>query len=115
MTYSLDQTAASTSTSNDLIGRVARCRIAVINLPVTTAAVIGWRSETTAHGFRSVLNTWATEETDHSQIVVDLALAHEIESRVEKAYRRGLLEDKRLAVLKDWETYLGSYQPPAQG
>jgi integrase len=80
-----------------------------------TLTRLGWRSETTAHGFRSVLNTWATEETDHAQIVVDLALAHEIESKVEKAYRCGQLEDKRLALLTDWEAYLGSYKPPAQG
>lgn len=74
---------------------------------------MGWRERTTAHGFRSVLNTWATEETDHAQIVVDLALAHEIESKVEKAYRRGDLADKRLALLKDWEAFLSSYKPPA--
>ena len=72
----------------------------------------GWRSATTAHGFRSVLNTWATETTDHAQIVIDMALSHEIGSKVEKAYRRGDLADRRLALLKDWEAYLGSYKPP---
>jgi integrase len=79
---------------------------------LNTLTRLGWRSETTAHGFRSVLNTWATEETDHAQIVVDMALAHEIESKVEKAYRRGDLADRRLALLKDWESFLNSYVPP---
>ena len=43
----------------------------------------------TAHGFRSSFRDWAAEETAFPNFVVEKALAHAIESKVEAAYRRG--------------------------
>lgn len=67
--------------------------------------------DTTAHGFRSTLTDWAHEETKHERHVVEMALAHAIENKVEAAYRRGELLEKRLALLTDWEAFLNSYKP----
>ena len=41
------------------------------------------------HGFRSTFRDWAAETTTFPSEVVEMALAHAIESKVEAAYRRG--------------------------
>lgn len=60
------------------------------------------------HGFRSTFRTWAAEETDHQREVCEMALAHTLNNRVEAAYNRGDLLDKRRALMKDW----GAILPP---
>ena len=69
------------------------------------------RSELTVHGFRSTFSTWASEETEHSQQTIEMALAHTITNAVEKAYRRGNLFEKRRKLMNDWSNYC--YQPSA--
>jgi len=59
----------------------------------------------TVHGFRSTFRDWVSEETDHSGEVAEMALAHQIESRVEAAYRRGDMLSKRRSLMVDWENY----------
>ena len=49
----------------------------------------GLRPGLTVHGFRCTFRDWAAEETDFPSEVVEMALAHTIESEVERAYRRG--------------------------
>ncbi len=49
----------------------------------------GLRPGLTVHGFRSTFRDWAAEQTDFPSEVVEMALAHTIESEVERAYRRG--------------------------
>jgi integrase len=78
---------------------------------LTLLTRMGRRSVATPHGFRSTLTDWAHEETKHERHVVEMALAHAIESKVEAAYRRGDLLEKRLALLTDWETFLNNYVP----
>jgi integrase len=63
------------------------------------------RDDVTTHGFRSTFRDWVSEETDHSPEVAEMALAHTIANRVEAAYRRGDLLEKRRALLRDWQTY----------
>lgn len=60
----------------------------------------------TVHGFRSSFRDWAAEATDHPREVAEMALAHTIGDRVEAAYRRGELLDKRRALMQDWADYL---------
>lgn len=60
----------------------------------------------TVHGFRSSFRDWVSEETDHPDSVAEMALAHTIESKVEAAYRRGDLFEKRKALMADWAVYL---------
>lgn len=59
----------------------------------------------TAHGFRSSFSDWAAERTRHSREVVEMALAHAINNRVEAAYRRGDLFNKRRKLMDDWERF----------
>ncbi len=59
----------------------------------------------TAHGFRSSFRDWAAETTSFPREVVEMALAHTVENKVEAAYRRGDLLDKRRELMGAWETY----------
>jgi integrase len=59
----------------------------------------------TAHGFRSAFRDWAAEATSYPREVAELALAHTIQNKVEAAYRRGDLLDKRRAMMNDWAAY----------
>ena len=61
----------------------------------------------TAHGFRSTFRDWVSECTEHSGEVAEMALAHAIGDKVEAAYRRGDLLEKRVALMTDWALFLG--------
>jgi integrase len=56
----------------------------------------------TAHGFRSTFRDWAAETTAYPGDVVEMALAHVVGSKVEAAYRRGDLFDKRRKLMEAW-------------
>ena len=58
------------------------------------------------HGFRSSFRDWAAEETDHSREVIEAALAHVIQNKVEAAYARSDLFERRRRLMADWEAYL---------
>lgn len=63
------------------------------------------RGDLTAHGFRSTFRDWAAEQTAYPQEVVEMALAHAIGNKVEAAYRRGDLIEKRRRLMGDWARY----------
>ncbi len=58
------------------------------------------------HGFRSSFRDWAAEDTDHPREVVEAALAHVVRNKVEAAYRRTDLFDRRRRLMDDWAAYL---------
>ena len=58
------------------------------------------------HGFRSSFRDWAAEETDHPREVVEAALAHVVKNKVEAAYRRTDLFERRRVLMEDWAGYL---------
>jgi integrase len=60
------------------------------------------RSSITAHGFRSTFSDWAAERTGFRREVVEMALAHAVENKVEAAYRRGDLFEKRRQLMAAW-------------
>lgn len=60
------------------------------------------RPDLTAHGFRSTFRDWAAEITDYPGEVVEMALAHTVANKVEAAYRRGDLFEKRKGLMSDW-------------
>ncbi|GLK71561.1 integrase arm-type DNA-binding domain-containing protein [Ancylobacter dichloromethanicus] len=62
----------------------------------------------TVHGFRSAFRDWASEQTDCPREVAEAALAHTISDKVEAAYRRGDLFDKRRRLMEDWATFCRS-------
>jgi integrase len=59
----------------------------------------------TTHGFRSTFRTWAAEQTGYSREVVEAALAHVIGNKVEAAYQRGDLFEKRRRLMSEWARY----------
>jgi len=63
------------------------------------------------HGLRSSFRDWASERTGYPNEVVEAALAHTISSKVEAAYRRGDLFDKRSRLMDDWAAFCG-FKPP---
>ena len=66
------------------------------------------KKNVTVHGFRSTFRDWVSEKTDHSSEVAEMSLAHTITNKVEAAYRRGDLIEKRRVLLADWECYCNS-------
>lgn len=58
------------------------------------------------HGFRSTFRDWAAERTNYPREAAEMALAHTIESKVEAAYRRGDLFEKRRAMMAEWAAFL---------
>ena len=58
------------------------------------------------HGFRSSFRDWAGEETDHPREVIEAALAHVVRNRVEAAYARSDLFERRRVLMDDWARYL---------
>jgi integrase len=62
----------------------------------------------TAHGFRATFKTWASERTSFQNEIVEAALAHVIGDKVEQAYRRGDLFEKRRRLMLQWATFCTS-------
>ena len=60
------------------------------------------------HGFRSSFRDWAAEDTDHPREVVEAALAHVVRNKVEAAYRRTDLFERRRRLMDDWAAYLAA-------
>jgi integrase len=61
---------------------------------------------TTVHGLRSSFKDWASETTNFSNEVSEMALSHKIPSKVESAYRRGDLLEKRRHLMAAWGDYV---------
>jgi integrase len=59
----------------------------------------------TVHGFRSAFMDWAHEVTSYPKEMMDIALAHTVSDKVEAAYRRGDMFDKRRQLMTDWQRY----------
>ncbi len=62
----------------------------------------------TVHGFRSTFRDWVSEETQHSPEVAEMALAHTISNKVEAAYRRKDLLERRRVLMRDWLDFCNS-------
>ncbi len=58
------------------------------------------------HGFRSSFRDWAAERTDHPREAIEAALAHVVRNRVEAAYARSDLFERRRVLMEDWAGYL---------
>jgi integrase len=72
---------------------------------------MGFGDDLTVHGFRSTFKDWCSEQTGYPNEMSELALAHTVSDRVEAAYRRGDMREKRRRLMADWAAYCGS--PPA--
>jgi integrase len=63
------------------------------------------RDDLTAHGFRATFKTWASERTAVQNEIAEAALAHVVGSKVEQAYRRGDMFEKRRKLMQQWATF----------
>ena len=64
----------------------------------------------TMHGFRSSFRTWATERSNATRDVAEMALAHKVGSDIERSYARSDLFEKRRALMDAWAAYLTEYR-----
>jgi integrase len=65
----------------------------------------GMRPGLTVHGFRSCFMDWSHERTAFAKVTIDMALAHKVSDKVEEAYRRGDLFDKRRLLMQSWADF----------
>jgi integrase len=72
------------------------------------------RDDLTAHGFRSSFRDWAAERTNFPAEVAEMALAHTVADKVEAAYRRGDLFEKRRQLAATWARYCATAEAPGE-
>ena len=66
------------------------------------------------HGFRSSFRDWAAECTPASHAAMELSLAHNVGSEVERSYARSDLLEQRRELMEAWADYLRSEEPDAR-
>jgi integrase len=72
------------------------------------------RADSTVHGFRASFSDWCAEQTNTPSEVREMALAHAVGDKVEAAYRRGDLLDKRRQLAEAWARYCAEPEPAKQ-
>jgi integrase len=78
--------------------------------PETEGKPARWRDARTGeaitpHGFRSSFRDWCAEATAFPRELAEAALAHTLGNKVEAAYERGDLLDKRRRLMGAWATF----------
>jgi len=63
------------------------------------------RLDITVHGFRAAFKTWAEEQSTAPRGVIEASLAHTLKDKVEAAYFRGDLSEKRALLMQSWANY----------
>lgn len=59
----------------------------------------------TVHGFRSTFKDWCSEQTAYPNEMSEMALSHTVSDKVEQAYRRGDMRDRRRRLMDDWADF----------
>ncbi|MEY9465812.1 integrase [Bradyrhizobium ottawaense] len=71
-----------------------------------TLKEMGYDGDTaTVHGFRSTFKDWASEQTSYANELTEMAMAHIVSDKTERAYRRGDQREKRVRLMQDWASY----------
>jgi integrase len=90
-----------------------------MNATETASELPPWRDAAgrpiVVHGFRSTFRVWAAEATRHQREVAEAALAHVVGDKVEAAYQRGDLFEKRRVLMADWAAFCGRVLPAEGG
>ncbi|RCS59588.1 tyrosine-type recombinase/integrase [Parvibium lacunae] len=79
-----------------------------------TAIMRRMGQDTVPHGFRSTFRDWCAECTNYPREVAEMALAHAIDNKVEAAYRRGDLFEKRARLMAEWAKFCGTISLSAE-
>ncbi len=82
-------------------------------LPLSLALTKACAEKVTMHGFRSSFRDWCAEQTTFPTEVAELALAHQVGTKVEQAYMRSDLFEKRRQLAAAWARYCDT--PAADG
>lgn len=79
--------------------------------PLTSPALLNMaakvRKGVTTHGFRSTFRDWVADQTDFPPELAELALAHQVGTRVERAYLRSDGFERRRALADAWAAHCG--------
>jgi integrase len=103
----------SAARASDFVFPGAKSGQGLSNMALLTVLRRMERGDLTAHGFRSTFRDWAAERTNYPRDVAEMALAHAIADKVEAAYRRGDLFDKRRGLMDAWGAF--TKLPSARG
>jgi integrase len=68
----------------------------------------------TVHGMRAAFRTWAAERTSYATECIELSLAHNVGSKVEVAYQRSDLFDRRRQLMDAWAAYCNTTAAPTE-
>jgi integrase len=98
----------------DLVFPGARAGKALSNMSMNMLLRRMGQGGLTVHGFRSCFRDWCAEATAHSREVAEQALAHLLSDKVEAAYRRGDLLEKRGRLMDDWADFCGNARAPVK-
>jgi integrase len=86
----------------------------ISNMAMTMTLRRMGRGDLTVHGFRSSFRDWAAERSTFPTEVAEMALAHTVSDKVEAAYRRGDLFQKRRQMMDAWARFCTT-RPAAGG
>jgi integrase len=107
-----DQAAAIVEKMNggdaDYVFPGGKLRKPLSNMALLTLLKRMGRADVTAHGFRSTFRDWASEQTNYPREAAEMALAHAVGDKVEAAYRRGDLFEKRRRLMDEWARHCAS-------
>ncbi len=104
----LDEIAAMSGGKRDgLIFSIGGRKALSENTHANLVKAVSGDDNATAHGMRSTFRDWASERTSFPSDVAEMALAHTIKNKVEAAYRRGNLLEKRRELMAAWQTFIG--------
>jgi len=70
------------------------------------------RGDLTVQGFRSTFRDWCAERTPFPREIAEKALAHKLKSKVEAAYQRGDLFEKRRELMDAWSLFATEGREP---
>jgi integrase len=72
------------------------------------------RDDLTVHGFRSTFRDWCAASANYPRELAEAALAHTLRDKVEAAYQRGDLMEKRRRLMAEWATFCARSSGPAE-
>ena len=103
----LRQMAEFGSNPADLVFPGARTGSVMSDVTLSLVVRPAGGNSATVHGFRSTFRDWAAETTAYPRELAEAALAHALSDKVEAAYQRGDLLEKRRAMMKAWAAFCG--------
>jgi len=97
----------------DLVFPGMKKNVGLSNMTLTAVLRRMDRGDITMHGFRSTFRDWCAESEANSfpREVCEHALAHRLPDKVEAAYRRGDLIEKRKVLMQAWADYCNITKP----